>query len=249
MKPSPCSPAWPRALALSALVGALGSACAQVQPPPQNIVTLSASATTEVTKDWLTLVFSTTREGADAALVQAQLKQALEAALAEAKKVARPGQLEVQTGAFSLFPRYAPNPKAASGGLPGGIVGWQGSTELIVEGRDFQAIAQLTGRVQTLTIARVASSLSRQARQQLEGDVSAQAIDRFRARADAVARQFGFAGYTVREVSVATDAPMGLQFAAPRQVAMQVMASAEPLPVEVGKASVTANVSGSVQMK
>ena len=38
--------------------------------------------------------------------VQAQLKQALDAALAEAKKAARPGQVDVQTGNFSLFPRY-----------------------------------------------------------------------------------------------------------------------------------------------
>ena len=51
----------------------------------QNIVTLSASATAEVTKDLLTVIFGTTREGPDAAGVQAQLKSALDAALAEAR--------------------------------------------------------------------------------------------------------------------------------------------------------------------
>ena len=77
-------------------------------PPPQGVLSLSASASVEVTKDLLAVTFSTTREGTDANAVQAQLKQALDAALAEAKKAARPGQVDVQTGNFSLFPRYAP---------------------------------------------------------------------------------------------------------------------------------------------
>jgi predicted secreted protein len=216
---------------------------AQALPQPQNVAALSASATVEVARDWLTVVFSTTREGADAAQVQSQLRQALETALAEAKKVARPGQLEVQTGNFALSPRYAPK--------IGGISGWQGSTELVVEGRDFQAVSQLTGRIQTLAIARVGFSLSREARLRVEDDVTAQAIERFRARADAVARQFGMTGYTLLEVALTTDAPPG------GLVQMRAMATAsargagmdEGLPVEAGRSTVTATVSGRVQMK
>lgn len=215
------------------------AALAQTLPVPQNVLSLSASATVEVAKDWLTVVFSTTREGADAALVQGQLRQALDGALAEARKAAKPGQVEVQTGGFSLSPRY--NPK-------GGISGWQGSTELVVEGRDTQAIAQLTARVQTLSIARVGFSLSRDARQKVEGDVAAQAIERFRARAEAVSKQFGFAGYSVREVNVTADSPMGQPQPMLRMQASRAMAEDASLPVEAGKATVTANVSGSVQM-
>lgn len=236
----------------AALVACAAStlAAAQTLPPPQNVVSLSASATVEVNKDWLTVVFSTTREGTDAAAVQSQLKQALDAALTEARKAARPGQLEVQTGGFSLYPRYAPaNPKGSSSGLPGGIAGWQGSTELIVQGRDTQAISQLTGRVQTLSIARTGFSLSREAREKVEADVTADAIARFRARAEAAAKQFGFAGYTVREVSVSADgAQMQAQPMMVRSQAMKTSAD-EALPVEAGKAVVTATVSGSVQMK
>ena len=80
------------------------------RPPPQGVLGLSASASVEVTKDLLAVTFSTTREGSDANAVQAQLKQALDAALAEAKKAARPGQVDVQTGNFSLYPRYANRP-------------------------------------------------------------------------------------------------------------------------------------------
>ncbi|MDP3221778.1 MAG: SIMPL domain-containing protein [Rubrivivax sp.] len=233
----------------AALAAPMATAWAQVMPQPQNVVSLTASASVEVNKDWLTVVFSTTREGADAAVVQNQLKQALDAALNEARKSARPGQLEVQTGGFSLYPRYAPpNPKGASAGLPGGIVGWQGSTELIVQGRDTQAVSQLTSRIQTLSIARVGFSLSREAREKVEADVSAEAIDRFRQRADAVSRQFGFAGYTVREVSVSADGGGHVPQPMMRAQAMK-SSSDEALPVEAGKATVTATVNGSVQMK
>jgi predicted secreted protein len=229
---------------------AQGTSWAQTLPAPQNVISLSATAQIEVAKDWLTVVFATTRDGSDAAAVQAQLKQALEAALAEARKAAKPGQVEVQTGAFSLFPRYAPpNARQSASGMPGGIVGWQGSAELVVEGRDTQAIAQLTARVQTLNIARVGFSLSREARQKVEGDVTAQAIERFRTRAEAVSKLFGFGGYAVREVTVSSETPSFQAVPQMRLQASRVASEDSSLPVEAGKATVSATVSGSVQMK
>lgn len=226
--------------AATSLTVAQSAASAQtISPPPQNVVSLTATASVEVNKDWLTVVFSTTREGSEPAAVQSQLKQALDTALAEARKAAKPGQVEVQTGAFSLYPRYAPK---------GGISSWQGSAELIVEGRDTQAISQLTGRIQTLSIARVSFSLSREGREKVEADVAAQAIAKFRSRADTVAKQFGFTGYTVREVAVNSDSPVGVPMVMARAQSMRAPAE-EALPVEAGKATVTASVSGSVQMK
>lgn len=235
--------------ALCAAALAAPAAAQGVAPAPVNVVSLSASATVELARDWLTVVFSTTREAADASAVQLQLKQALDVALTEARKGARPGQLEVQTGAFSLYPRYAPpTPKSAAGGGGATIAGWQGSTELVVEGRDTQAIAQLTSRITTLSIARVGFSLSREARERVEADVSAQAIARFRARAEAVSKQFGMGGHVIREVAVSTGDPGP----GPIQPMMRAQSSRamveESLPVEAGKAQVTATVSGSIQM-
>lgn len=228
--------------------GPLGPASAQTLPPPRDVVSLSASASIEVPNDWFTVVFSTSREAADAAAVQTQLKQALNTALLEAKRVAQPGQVEVRTGSFSIQPRYAPPVQRSNGATAApGIVGWQGSTELIVEGRDTDAIGKLTGRIQTLSIARVGFSLSREARLKVEGDVTAAAIERFRAKADAISHQFGFGNYALREVSVNTDSGGGRPMPMMR---MQASAAKfdEALPVEAGKESVTANVSGSVQL-
>ncbi len=233
-------PARSTALGLAAfgLAAVLPQAFCQTLPAPQNVVSISASATVEVPRDMLSVAFSTSRDGTDAATVQSQLKQAVDAALAEARKAARPGQIDVQTGNFSLYPRYA---------AKGGINGWQGTAEVLVEGRDIVGISQLTGRVTTMTIARVAFLLSREARDKVESDVTAQAIARFRNRAEFVSKQFGFSGYAVREVSVTSNEPGAGMVPMMRMQAAKA-ASDEALPVEAGKASVTASVNGSVQM-
>jgi len=223
---------------LPALSLALGPAAAQVAPAPENVVNLSASASVEVAQDLLTVVFSARREGPEAGPVQAQLKQALDAALAEARRAARPGELDVRTGGFSLNPRYAPK---------GGTSGWTGQAELIVSGRDTAAVAALTGRIQTMTIQRVGWSLSREAREKVEDAVAAEAVAAFRAKADRTARQFGFTGWLLREVNLGGDAPR--PYAAPMAMARAGAAEMDaPLPVEAGTATVSASVSGSVQL-
>lgn len=228
--------------ALAALVAALTAQAQPMAPPTSGVLTLSSSASVEVTQDMLAVAFSATREGNEAQAVQSSLKQALDAALAEARKVAKPGQVDVQTGNFSLHPRYAPPVK----GAPPAISGWQGSAELIVQGKDIAAIAQLSGRIRTMTIARVGYTLSREAREKVEADVTAEAIARWRAQAAHMSQQFGYSGYVVREVNVSTnDAP-------PPPMPLRAMRSSamadESLPTEAGKADVAATVTGSAQM-
>lgn len=249
MNKLPCRPLSVTLIAFVLAVAAVPLR-AQVLPQPANVVSLSASASVEVVNDWLTVNFSTTRDGADAASVQAQLRQALDTALAEARKAAKPGgQVEVQTGGFSLYPRYAPpNPRAGGQAGVGGIVGWQGTAELIVQGRDVAAITQLTGRIGTLSIARVGFSLSRESREKVDIDVAAQAIGRFRVRADAVTREFGMASWSLREVAVSGDEGGGGPRPVMRMSTEAASMSGEALPVQAGKSVVTSNVSGSVQL-
>jgi predicted secreted protein len=215
------------------------------QASPQNVVNLSAEASREVPQDLIAIKLSATREGADAAVVQGQLRQVLDAALADARKAARPGAVEVRTGGFNLSPRYASKPGTAPT-----ISGWQGRAELVIEGSDTAAISQLAGRLTAMTVARVGYGLSREARDKVEADVAAQAIGRFKDRAEAHARQFGFASYSLREVSVnggessgPAPAPMYRAAAAP----MAAMAD-QGQPVEPGKTTVTVSVNGSIQL-
>jgi predicted secreted protein len=209
-------------------------------PPPQNVLQLSATGTVEVQQDLLSLNLTTTREAGDANAVQSQLKIALDAALAEARKAAQPGQLDVRTGNFALYPRYSQGGK---------ISGWQGTAELVLEGRDFGRITQTAGRIQTMTLGGVSFGLSREQRAKVEGDAQSIAIDRFKAKAGELAKGFGFSGYSLREVAVNTN-DQGF----PRPVRTLAMDSRTgqadmAVPVEAGKSTVVVTVSGSVQLR
>ena len=229
------------ALVLAGALPIAALAQSAVQKDPEGVVSLSSSATVQVPNDWITVQFSTSKEGVDANAVQAALKDALAAAMAQSRQVAKPdGHVEVQGGGFSLQPRF--NNK-------GVVNGWSGTTSLVVQGRDMGTIAELAGRVQSMTVGNLDYSVSREAREKVEGDVAAQAIARFRAKAADYAKAFGFASFTVREVTVSNDDSQPT----PRPFLMKarVMAASDsaPLPTEAGSGAVTANVNGSVQLK
>jgi len=217
---------------------------AQVNPgwtPPQNVLQLSATGTVEVQQDLLSVTLVANRDGADAATVQTQLKTALDAALTEARKDARAGQMDVHTGNFSLNPRYTRDGKMS---------GWQGAAELVLEGRDFPRVTQTAGRITTLNVGNISYGLSREQRAKSEVEAQTLAIDAFKQKAGELAKGFGFASYGLREVSVNSNTGGGQ----PRMMAMSAkgasaMASDAPVPVEPGKTSVVVNVSGSVQLK
>src|SRR4051812_10730383 len=90
------------------------AALAQVLPVPENVVQLSAASTVEVPQDLLSIQLQATREGADPARVQADLKAVLDAALAQAGRDAQPGALDVRTGIFSVLPRYGRDRRIAT---------------------------------------------------------------------------------------------------------------------------------------
>jgi predicted secreted protein len=228
-------------VAASALALFVLSAVAEGQPypPPQNVLQLSASGSVEVQQDLLSLSLTTTREGTDANAVQGQLKAALDAALAEARKAALPGQLDVRTGNFSLHPRYTQG---------GRISGWNGTAELLLEGRDFGRITQTAARIQSMTLGGVSFGLSREQRAKVETEAQTIAIERFKSKAAELAKGFGFTGYSLREVSVNAN---DQGFPRPVRMAMEAKAASadSALQVEAGKSTVMVTVSGTVQLK
>ena len=230
----------PKLIVACALVVCATGVLAQMPAIPVNVAQLSANGTVEVQQDLLTIAMNTTASGPDANAVQTQLKQALDAALAIARPAVLAGQLDVRTGNFSLYPRYDKNGK---------VNGWQGTTELVLDGRDFSRITTTAGKIQSLTLSNVSFALSREQRAKVEAEAQTIAIDRFKAKALEVSKGFGFSGYTLREVSInAND-----QGSPPRPRAMAMQAKADmaesAVPVEAGKSTVLVNVSGSVQMR
>lgn len=236
--PSPAAASF--ALVSCLALAAPAAAWAQAAQQPQNVLQLSASGTVEVQQDLLSLLLTTARDGSDAGVVQSQLKAALDAALAEARKAAQPGQLDVRTGNFGLYPRYNPSGK---------ITGWHGTAELILEGRDFPRITQTAASILTMTLGGISFGLSREQRARVEGEAQASAIERFKAKAGELAKGFGFSGYSLREVAVNSN-DQGPP-PRPRMMAMEGRTSQAdmPVPVEAGKSTVVVTVSGSVQLR
>jgi len=228
---------WAAPIFAAALCAAQAQAQAGEAPALSGVVSLSTSASVDVPRDLLSVTLSVTRDGAEAAAVQTALKQALDAALAEARPAAKPGQIDVRTGGFSLQPRYS---------TKNAINGWQGTAELVIEGRDLGGISALAGRLTTLTVARISQGLSREQREKAEAGITAQAIARYRAQASEITKAFGYSSYTVREVNVGGDGggrPMPMMMSA-----RAASADAAPVPVAVGQETVSVTVSGTVQM-
>lgn len=225
--------------------GVLGSglALAQVQEPLRNVVQLSATGSVEVDQDWLQMRLAAARDGNDAASVQKQLQQAVDAAMRSLRPQVQGQNLQVSSGSFGVYPRQ---------GNDGKIKGWQGRAEVVLEGKDFARITQAAAQIEGMTVAGMDFGLSKEGRARVQEQAQAQAIDSFKARATQLARQFGFGGYSLREVSVNSQD----SYPAPRMVRMNAVPmaaakaeAADGMAVEAGKAQVVVNVTGSVQLQ
>lgn len=223
---------------------ASGTALAAGTSGPQSAheLSFSTSASMEVTRDVLTVSLQVMRDGADANAVQSALKQVLDAALNEARKQVDPVGMQVRTEGFNLSPRY---------GREGKPNGWTGTAGLVLEGKDIARVATTAGKLSGMgmNIVGTGYSLSRELRERNEAELTAQAIKKFRTRADEMARQFGYSGYQLRAVTVqSSDGDYG--GGRPQIMARMSAAQADsaPLPTEAGKGLLSATVDGSVTL-
>ncbi|WP_334134417.1 SIMPL domain-containing protein [Tepidimonas sp.] len=201
---------------------------------------LSARAQQRVPHDWLAVTVAARQQGADPAAVQAQLARVLDGALAQVRPLQCPGQLEASSAGVQVQPRY---------GREGQIVGWQGSAELLLQGRDMGQVASVAAQLPGLVITGLQLSLSRDTIARAEAALREQAIAAFRQQALEVARAFGYAGYALGEVHVSAASPDG---GPPRPLLRaQAMAAAEAAPVltvEPGQTTLEVTVSGSIRL-
>jgi predicted secreted protein len=227
-------------VALSLACAAAPGTAATTDSPPAHQLSFSASVSLEVPRDVLTVSLQVMRDGHDASAVQSALKQVLDSALNEARKAVEPNALAVRTDSFNLSPRY---------GRDGKPSGWTGTAGLTLEGRDIARVATTAGKLTSLNIVGTGYSLSRELRERHEAELTAQAIKKFRSRADEMARQFGYSGYQLREVSVqASDGDLGGRPPVVMMQARTMSADAAPLPTEGGKGLLSATVQGSVTL-
>jgi predicted secreted protein len=222
------------------------TATAQTTTPPQaspsNQVQLSATGATEVQQDVLTITLRATKDGTDATAVQTYVKSVLDSALQEGRAEAEIDKLAIKTGNFGMQPRYGKDSK---------IVGWQGTGEVIISGRDLVKISKLAGRIQNMSISNAQFGLSSEEKHLAQSAAQILAINNFKTKAEQITSQFGFKEYTLREITISSEEGFHQR---PQLMGMQVSSMARvnesdaPVPVEAGKATVSASVSGSINM-
>ncbi len=206
-------------------------------PAPNAVLSLSAQAVAEVPTDVVHLTLAAEQEGADPAAISSALSTRTQAVLAQAKRTAG---VQAESGGFTIRPSTDKN---------GRITTWRGRSEVILQSRDFTAVSRLAGELASqMQVQGMAFSLSREARQETENKLAAEAVSAFRSKAQATAKLFGYGSYTLREVQLNESGgftPMPRMYTAK---AMSSDVSAAPVPVEGGKTQVTVSVNGSVQM-
>ncbi|MGL4233882.1 MAG: SIMPL domain-containing protein [Casimicrobium sp.] len=210
--------------------------------PPQNkdVLSLDASASTEVVPDTAFVTLASEITGADAGAITREVQQIINAGLAQAKDTKG---IEARTGGFNTQQRW--NNKGVRDG-------WTVRAELILKSKDFGTLGTLAGKLaqQKLMIANTGFEMSRAQREREEAALIESAVNAFKTKASAAAKAFGFSNYSLREVNLGSIGG-GVQ---PRpEMLMSVRAKvatadAEAMSIEGGKTVLTLSVSGSVAM-
>ncbi len=209
--------------------------------PIVDVLNIDATVTSDVVPDLAVVTLAIVRDGPEVPALTSEVNQALAKAFAEAK--AAPGVI-ASNGGYSTSPRYD------SRGSQTTRSGWQVRAQVILKSKDFNALGNLVGKLaQTLQIAGSAFEISPELRAQESATLLDHAARAFQERALAATRAFGYAGYSVRQVTVGNTGqstiarPMMMRAVAPSDM------SSAPLPIESGQVTLSLTVTGSLQMR
>jgi predicted secreted protein len=161
---------------------AVAPAAAQEQPKAENgakgtRIMLDQTAVREVEQDTLVAMLQAHAEAPEPRAAQDQVNQAIEQAIATAATAAG---VRRATGGYRVYQKYD---------AKGNTDGWIAEQDLRLTGSDAAEMLDLVGQLQDrgLLLQGLAYELSRQAREALEAELTSQAIEQVRARAEAIA--------------------------------------------------------------
>jgi predicted secreted protein len=213
------------------------AAFGQDRPAPVDMLSLNASASSEVAADIAVVTLSVVREGTDVAALTQDVDAALTHALSDAK--AAPG-ISAFSGGYSTQPKTD----------KGQTLGWTVHGDLIVRSRDFAALGKLVGRLTSASggfqISSTKFEVSSDVRQSEEDELINRAIASFKSKANVASKALGYAGWTIHQVNVS---PLNSLSPAPQVLFGVAAKSAPAMPLEAGRVTLQVDISGSVQMR
>ena len=226
-------------LTVAALAVPLAARSQERPIPLADVLNVDATVTSEVVPDLAVVTLAVVREGPDVAPLTKEVNETLARSFAESKGVAG---VIAANGGYSTFPRYD------SRGGQNTRTGWQVRAEMVLKSKDFNALGTLVGKLsQTMQIVGSSFEISPELRAQESAALVDRAARAFADKASAATRAFGYAGYSIRQVTLGSAGQSG----SPRPMFADASArvAATPMPVESGRVTLSLTVSGSVQMR
>lgn len=219
---------------LSALVF-LGAARAEESDTALDRVEFQTQASREVDNDLTRVVLAVEKEHADPARLADDINRAMDWALKTAR--AETG-VRSRSGAYHTFPVYDQQR----------IVRWRAAQELILESEQNTTLNGLVGRLQErLQVRSMTFGVSEPQRARIEQALTQEALDNFRARAQAIAERLGAAGYDIVRLQLQDDAgmpPMPVQ-----SMARMLKAEDAAVASEAGTSRLSVGVYAVIQLR
>lgn len=198
-------------------------------------IEFQTEATREVDNDMMQVILAVEKEHADPARLADEINRAMGWALQQAR--AQTG-VHSRSGAYHTFPVYDQQR----------IVRWRAVQELVLESEQSAALNGLVGRLQDrLQVRAMTFSVSEGQQARIEQELTGEALDNFKQRAQAIAERLGAAGYDIVRLQLQQDAgapPMPMQ-------SMVRMLKTEDAPVasEAGTSRLTVGVYAVIQLR
>ena len=203
----------------------------EAAPTPQPVITVTASASTDVANDRMHALLRAEADDADPVRAADAVNARMARALSRAKAVAG---VEARSAGYSSYQISEPNRPPR----------WRISQSLALDGADFAALSALVSQLQGtdgMLLSSLQFSASADARRAADDALTEEAIKRWQARAKTAARAFGAAGYRAGRVTVQTN-----DYGRPQPMlkAGMAAAAAAPVSVEGGTTELMVTVSG-----
>lgn len=200
------------------------------------IVDIAAEASQPAKNDLVRATLFAEAGGASPKPLAAKVNAQMADALRVSKAV--PG-VKSESGATRTYPIY---------GKDGQIASWRMRSELLLEGRDVDKLAELVGRLQeSLGIAQIEFMPAPETRKAAEAAAIRAAIAAFQARAALVGETLD-KPYQIKQMSINTS---GMHRPTPvfyRKAAPLLADAAAPMPMEAGESEVQVQVSGQIEL-
>jgi predicted secreted protein len=205
---------------------------------PMRRVDFSVQASRQVANDWARALVGVTDEDEDAAKLADRVNQAIAWGSERARAKAGIG---VKSGGYSTVPVHDPR--------KGERRFWRASQDLVLEGSDARALAELLGELQArLQLRSLDFTVSTAQRRKVEDELIDEALAAFLARAERVRARLSARGYEIVQISIGTSGggpPVPLMRAAMEMDAARVA----PPALEPGTSELAVNVSGTIELR